>query len=565
MADTGPSYVHRIRAGVRPGVGLGLLVGAAEVIVLALDLRQPLGFVGFVGLGLLALATNAALGALCAVLAGGVVHLEPPDPEAARRPTTLSTLVARQVAGGALLHAGVYLWEGAARLAIEDGAPASVGALAALPFGWAAVVYFQARFWLRRAELAWGPVPRFPVVAGGLSLAVLGVAAGAFALRGAGGSAPPRTPSLVLVTVDGLRADAVSPGATPALEALARDGVRFADAVTPTGETRSANASVLVGLHPLRHHVLSDHHVLSRAYRSVFEALADEGWATGAFVSGRAAAAGSGLAQGFGVVDDALGPWSFVTRVHVFDRAAEVADLARGSRGAHRSAAATVDRFARWLERRGEEPFAAWIHLDEPHVAALEGGDYAAAVAAADGAVARVRELVGRRGEASPTGVIVVGTHGELLGAHGGRTNRTLYDEVVHVPLLMSLPGLPVDAPVVEPQVRTMDVAATIADWLRAPPLDESEGIPLTGYVAGARRATMGCSLVGRDLEGRWILGLRNNGVKVVRTPDGGAELYDLRRDPEELDDRAAQEPEVVLQARSLLASDAAALDAWLR
>ncbi len=563
MADTGPSYVHRIRAGVWPGVGLGLLVGAAEVVLLALDLRQPLGFFGFAGIGVLALLANAALGASCAVLAGAVVHLEPPDPDAPRRPTTLATLLARQIAGGALLHAGGYLWEAAARLAMEDGSPASVGALAALPFGWAAVVYFQARFWLRRAE--WGPVPRFAVVAGGLPAAVLLVATAIFALDGTGGTAPPRTPSIVLVTIDGLRADAVSLRATPALDGLALDGVRFADAVTPTGETRGANASVLVGLHPLRHHVLSDHHALSRAYRSVFEVLAGEGWATGAFVSGRAAAAGSGLAQGFAVFDDALGPWSFVTRVHVFDRAAALADLARGSGGAHRSAVATVERFGRWLEQSGDEPFAAWIHLDEPHVAASEGGDYAAAVTAVDGAVARVRELIGRRGDASPTGVIVVGTHGELLGAHGGRTNRTLYDEVVHVPLIVSLPGLPVDAPVVEPQVCTMDVAATIADWLRAPSLDESEGIPLTGYVAGARAATIWCSLVGRDLEGRWILGLRNNGVKVVRKPGGGEELYDLRGDPQEADDRAAEQREVILQARSLLASDAAALDAWLR
>jgi arylsulfatase A-like enzyme len=223
-----------------------------------------------------------------------------------------------------------------------------------------------------------------------------------------------------------------------------------------------------------------------------------------------------------------------------------------------------VDGFARWLERH-DEPFAAWIHLDEPHVAARDGADYAAAVSRVDGAIARVREMIGRRGGDSPTGIIVVGTHGELLGAHGGITNRTLYDEVVHVPLLMSLPGLPIDAPVVAPQVRTMDVAATIADWLRAPSLDESEGIALTGYVAGTRAATIWCSLVGRDLQGRWILGLRNNGVKVVRKPEGGEELYDLRRDPGERENRSAEQREVITQARSLLASDAAALDAWLR
>ena len=66
----------------------------------------------------------------------------------------------------------------------------------------------------------------------------------------------------------------------------------------------------------------------------------------------------------------------------------------------------------------------------------------------------------------------------------------------------------------------------------------------------------------GRDLAGGWLLGLRNNGVKYVRRPDGGEELYDLRTDPTETRDAHVEQKSVVIQARSLLSSDAAALDA---
>jgi len=107
-----------------------------------------------------------------------------------------------------------------------------------------------------------------------------------------------------------------------------------------------------------------------------------------------------------------------------------------------------------------------------------------------------------------------------------------------------------------------MDVPATVLDWLQLPLLDESESIPLTGYVSGARRATIWTSLVGRDLDGGWLLGLRNNGVKYVRRPDGGEELYDLRTDPTETSDAHVEQKAVVIQARSLLSSDMAALDA---
>src|SRR5688572_13927671 len=556
-SEPSPGYLARVRLGLGPGAGVGLVVGAAEVILLAVDLREPLGFMGFAALGVLVLLVNGALGVLAALSAGLVVHLEPPDPGAARRAATLSTLVARQIAGAGLLLAGLYLWEAVARSASGDASPAVVGAMAAAPFAWGAVVYFNARFWLRRAEAGVASPIRFLPVAAAGTLAVVAIAAAVFAVRSPGGGAPDTAPSVVIVTVDGLRADQVSAATTPALVALASEGVTFVDAVTPTPESRAANASVLVGLHPLRHLVLTDHDRLSRAYRTLFEVLAERGWVTGAFVSGPAAAARSGLSQGFGTYDDLAG----VEVVHVVGLAVRLARLVFDLDGPHRDPESTVDAFAVWLAGR-DTPFAAWIHLDAPHLAAVAGTDPVAAVTATDDAVGAIRAALAARDDAPPVALVVAGTHGELLGAHGGQSNRTLYDEVVRVPLIVALPGVPVDTAVVDAQVRLMDVPATVLDWLQLPPLDESESLPLTGYVSGARRATIWTALVGRDVAGGWLLGLRNNGVKYIRRPDGGEELYDLRTDPTEAQDAHVEQRSVVVQARSLLSSDAAALDA---
>jgi arylsulfatase A-like enzyme len=154
--------------------------------------------------------------------------------------------------------------------------------------------------------------------------------------------------------------------------------------------------------------------------------------------------------------------------------------------------------------------------------------------------------------------VVVAGTHGRLEGAHGGADNRTLYDEVVRVPLVVRAPERPL-VPVVSAQVRLMDVAPTLLVAAGLPPLDESEGMGLADYGTGLRKVTMWTTIVGRDLDGSPLLGLRNNGIKYVVHADGREELYDASTDPGELRELGEAQPETLRQARDLLVPDQAA------
>ncbi|MEQ1567881.1 MAG: sulfatase-like hydrolase/transferase, partial [Myxococcota bacterium] len=365
-----------------------------------------------------------------------------------------------------------------------------------------------------------------------------------------GAPSPPSSgPSVLVVTVDGLGADAV-----PAeLTALTAGGVTFTDAVTPTPAGRPANAAVLTGVHPLRNGVLTERDRLSRAFPTLFEALATAGWDTGAFVSTATVDRRSGLAQGFRTFDDG---WTgaqdaAVARIGLglFTRAADPLRIGRWSAREDR---ATASAFARWASHR-DTPWAAWVHLSDPHRVALGAlGQSTLAEAAATLRTALDPAVM----------LVVVGTHGELPG---GRGNATLADGVVHVPLAVRPPtALPAPA-VVGAQVRTLDVAATVLDALDVDAGTETEGLPLAGYATGARQVSLSCSLVGQDLDGGWLVGLRADRVKVITGPGDAARLYLLDEDPAEAVDRSAEQPGVMAQARGAIAADRAALDARLR
>src|SRR5947207_6845800 len=89
------------------------------------------------------------------------------------------------------------------------------------------------------------------------------LALGALSLTSCGGSAPTADlrpipgQNVLLVTIDTLRADALGsyggPAATPALDRLARDGVRFDFAHAHAVLTLPSHASILTGQYPFRH------------------------------------------------------------------------------------------------------------------------------------------------------------------------------------------------------------------------------------------------------------------------------------------------------------------------
>lgn len=543
--------IQRWRFGAIRAAGLGAVAGGIEAVGHALSLRLPLALGEFALLALGAVLVMAAYGVLvglltglCQLLLGG-----------RRAPQAISIHLGLV----AVVLCGTYLLP-AAQTLLAEGRSFGAALMASMPLALFFVVYFNAHYFLRRHDLGVEYRVGFLPAAFATGLALAAGAVGLSTIRYTGGAGSlAGDPNVVVISVPGLRRDHVrttwggSPASTEAVDAVANGtGITYADAVSPTPITRAAHATVLTGLHPLRHRVLGEAEPLQRGFRTLAEVLDREGYATGAFVSTPAAALGSGLEQGFRTYDVG-GMWEHLV-------------VLRGplASRAPRASEAVVAGFEAWLAGHRELPLFAWIELGE--LAAWEQGDgvsataYADAVVEVDAAYGRIRAALRAHGLDERTLVVFHGAHGQMLGEHDLLAERRgLWEELVRVPLVVDAPGKPRALERVKAQVRLTDIAPTALAYLGIDGFEQTEGVDLLAYAAGEREKGMWSALVGVD-EGV-VLGMRANGVKYVRRPaDGRMRLYELDSDPEEQRDLSDANEGTVADAERLLAADFAAL-----
>src|SRR5262245_18458988 len=139
---------------------------------------------------------------------------------------------------------------------------------------------------------------------------------------------------------------------------------------------------------------------------------------------------------------------------------------------AQRRGGEVTDAALAWL-RSGNQPFFAWVHLYDAHApyeppapfnARFAQSPYDGEVAYVDSCVARLIDALEQSGTLDRTLVAVVADHGEGLGDHGEAEHGLfLYDSVLHVPWVMRLRSHASAGTIVKTQVRTIDVAPTLA------------------------------------------------------------------------------------------------------
>jgi arylsulfatase A-like enzyme len=274
--------------------------------------------------------------------------------------------------------------------------------------------------------------------------------------------APPPARSVVVVTIDTLRADAVGPNSgTPALAAFLETATRFRRARTPVPLTLPAHVSLFTGLLPAAHGVhdnLAPPVPYDRPFRFLAEEFRERGYATAAFVSCAVIQARTGLHAGFETYDCAPAP---------------APELALSEYG-EREGGATVAAALHWLAARAKDrPFFLWVHLFDPHepYRAFPGDARRPGTTDADPDAVRYAGEV-RRADAAleplfaalPEDAIVVvaSDHGEALGEHGERTHGILcFGATADVLLAVRGPGFARGA--VDDAPRSLcDVAPTI-------------------------------------------------------------------------------------------------------
>lgn len=378
----------------------------------------------------------------------------------------------------------------------------------------------------------------------------------AFVLAAAAGASldaePPARPSVVLLTLDTTRADAVgawgSPDArTPIIDRLAALGVRYQTAVSPAPLTLPAHATILTGLDPPEHGVRSNgNEVLSQSMPTLATILSGEGWNTAAFVASRVLDRRFGLDHGFSTYDDEM----------VAER---IGEYGYPERDAEAVTTTAID----WLERNGNNtPFFLWVHYYDPHAPYIpepgDGGrglraDYLAEVRRVDRGILRLLRAL--PGDLSDTIIVVVGDHGEALGDHGEQTHGIfLYRSVIEVPLILAGPGLPAGS-VVDRPVALRQLAPTLVRLVGIE-VDEPAGwveLPLPGAPPSTNQSAIYAEATMPETAYGWapLFSVQQGDLKYIEAPR--PELYDLKTDPAESRNLVNDLPDEALRLGELL------------
>ena len=280
-------------------------------------------------------------------------------------------------------------------------------------------------------------------------------------------------PSVILITIDTLRADHVGCyGAknvkTPTLDGLAQDGVVFERAISQVPLTWPSHAVILTGTYPFQNGVQDfTGEPLGQQFRSVAQAFQKAGYATGAVISAFVLDRSWGLARGFDFYDDAFSAKTFEQKETglVDRRAGESVGRAiawlKKTRGADKSVPtperAKAARSGDPGVRPTQKPFFLWLHLYDPHSpydppepfhTEYAGHLYDGEIAYADHELGSLIAWLKQNHLYDSSLIVMLSDHGESLGEHGEDEHGFfVYNSTVHVPLIVKAPagsGIPV-------------------------------------------------------------------------------------------------------------------------
>ena len=371
-------------------------------------------------------------------------------------------------------------------------------------------------------------------------------------------------PNLVLITIDSLRSDHLGvygyPRPTsPQIDAFAREAVVVSDAITQAPYTKAAVASLLTGLFPTAHKTyttsvplrllqpsgsvgsatVQQTDVLSADLPTLPASLQAAGYHTIAFSANPYLIPDFGFAHGFDTFTYVKGEDA------VYAHADEMMALAT------KAVAQAPQPFFLWVHLMDThnpytppEPYRSMLPpltparpIDPSHIPDyLRIGNsndlnlylarYDAGARAADTAIGRFFSALRASHLWDQTGVVVTADHGEGFMEHNLMShNNSLYDELLHVPLIIKLPGLTPRK--VHAQVQLADLFPTLARVAGASVPKTLHGFDIMPVLTGTGSAEpyAYAELVGARFA------LRALDWKIIASFQGGRELFNLKSD----------------------------------
>ena len=352
--------------------------------------------------------------------------------------------------------------------------------------------------------------------------------------------------NILLISLDTVRFDALgyagkADAETPNIDALARNGSAFMQAISTNSLTTPAHCSLFTGRYPTAHGVHNiGLYALSQKEKTLAEFLKEHGYQTAAFVSAFPVSHRFGLSKGFDIYDD---------RIAVADQEEEkkmrMADIF-----AERSATEVTGLATEWMKEKmpADKPFFLFLHYFDPHfpydpppefVQRFGTGAkerYAGEIAYVDTQLKKILSALEQKKALDKTIIIALGDHGESLGEHGEDGHGIfIYDSTIRIPLFFS-GGPIVRGKTFNEQVSIIDIFPTIVDLLGFPIPEPLQGRSLKDLLLGNAstledRPYYIESYVAYESFG-WapLIGMRMPSEKLIRAPR--PELYAFKSDP---------------------------------
>ncbi len=448
------------------------------------------------------------------------------------------------------------------------------------------------RFLFRRIGSA-GPAVGF-AVALGIAL-VIGAVAGS-----AGEEAPQRTargdssrPNVILIVADTLRADVFTERAEQAPDggfaALRRDGVTFANAQAQASWTRPSVASILTSQYPNSHGAVHKMDFMSNRILTLAESLKEAGYWTAGVTTNINVAPIFNLSQGFGEFSYLepsfyFGATDSAAKLVIYKSLRTLRERFFAERVFYEHFYQDADvvnaRVREWLGEKPPEPFFLFLHYMDPHdpyfeipyngrgVARVTNPSppservdelralYLQGIRYLDEQLAGLFETLEGAGVYDDSVIMFTADHGEEFYEHQGWWHgTTLYQEQLHVPLVMKVAGNQGGGTVRSDPARSIDIGPSIAGLtgVRAPSsfqgVDVLQGIVNEPLIAE------------EDLEGNRLFSIRDGDWKLIVANPGNPrglepiELYNLADDPKEQQNLAGAWPDKVADLKAKLES----------
>lgn len=311
--------------------------------------------------------------------------------------------------------------------------------------------------------------------------------------------------NVILITISTLRADHVSclgykRDTTPNLDAFARENVLFRNAFATSSWMMPAHGSIFTSLYPSIHGATHIDKKLANEHYTLAEILKDNGYYCVGFCCNPRLDEEHGFAQGFDFYDD----YSVSVILHSLVLGNEEDfDINR-----HRTNALINDVAIGWLQNNTHKPFFMFIHYydnhwdylppspyrelydpdyngpingtnvareplfsnppnerDIQHMIALYDGE----VKQTDKDLGEVLQVLKDKSLLDNSIVIILGDHGEQFYEHGHTSHHGIYEELIHIPLAVSIPGSKAKGKIIDCLVSHVDIMPTILDYLQIP------------------------------------------------------------------------------------------------